>query len=87
MLKITEIIEAKIEIFGQDGGILTKFAKQKNEAYRQPFWQNKIVVLYPIVCVEIFFCVEFIKFFAQYGDQFSATFCSTFIFRATNESE
>ena len=37
MLKITEIIEAKIRIFGQDGGILTKFAKQKNEANRQLF--------------------------------------------------
>ena len=38
MLKITEIIVAKIKIFGQDHGwILTKFAKQKNEANIQPF--------------------------------------------------
>ena len=37
MLKITEIIVAKIKIFGQDVGILTKFAKQKNEANIQPF--------------------------------------------------
>ena len=37
MLKITEIIVAKIKIFGQDGLILTKFAEQKNEANIQPF--------------------------------------------------
>ena len=37
MLKITGIIVAKIKILGQDGEILTKFAKQKNEANRQPF--------------------------------------------------
>ena len=29
--KITEITVAKIKIFGQDGWILTKFAKQKND--------------------------------------------------------
>ena len=32
MLKITEITVAKIKILGQDGWILTKFAKQKSEA-------------------------------------------------------
>ena len=37
MVKITEIIVAKIKIFGQDGWILIKFAKQKNEANIQPF--------------------------------------------------
>ena len=37
MLKITEIIVAKIKTFGQDVGILTKFAKEKNEASIQPF--------------------------------------------------
>ena len=31
MLKITEIIVAKIKILGQDGWILTKFAKKKKE--------------------------------------------------------
>ena len=45
MLKITEIIVAKIKIFGQDVGILTKFAKQKNEANIQPFWPNEFGVL------------------------------------------
>ena len=46
MLKITEIIVAKIKIFGQDHGwILTKFAKQKNEANIQPFWPSKFGVL------------------------------------------
>ena len=39
MLKITGIVVAKVKIFGDDGGILTKFAKQKNEVSRQPFWQ------------------------------------------------
>ena len=39
MLKITEIIVAKIKILGQDGWILTKFAKKKkkNKANIQPF--------------------------------------------------
>ena len=46
MLKITEIIVAKIKIFGQDHDwILTKFAKQKNEANIQPFWPSKFGVL------------------------------------------
>ena len=43
MLKITEIIVAKIKIFGQDGWILTKFAKQKNEANIQPFDRISVV--------------------------------------------
>ena len=37
MRKITEIIVVKIEIFGQDGWILTKFARQKIKANIQPF--------------------------------------------------
>ena len=45
MLKITEIIVAKIKTFGQDVGILTKFAKEKNEANIQPFWPNEFGVL------------------------------------------
>ena len=44
---------AKIKIFGQDVGILTKFAKQKNEAKIQPFWPNEFGVLtMKIVSVE-----------------------------------
>ena len=45
MLKITEITVAKIKILGQDGWILTKFAKQKSEANMQPFSPSKFGVL------------------------------------------
>ena len=36
---------AKIKIFGQDGWILTKFAKQRNEVNIQTFCPSKFGVL------------------------------------------
>lgn len=51
--KITEITVAKIKIFGQDGWILTKFAKQKNDVLNDGNRQRgKIYTSQQIFCFE-----------------------------------
>ena len=51
--KITEITVAKIKIFGQDGWILAKFAKQKNDVLNDGNRQRgKIYTSQQIFCFE-----------------------------------
>ena len=51
--KITEITVAKIKIFGYDGWILTKFAKQKNDVLKDGNRRRgKIYTSQQIFCFE-----------------------------------
>ena len=60
--KITEITVAKIKIFGQDGWILTKFAKQKNDVLNDGNRQRG-----KIYTSQQIFCFEWMEFYLVFG--------------------